>query len=100
MHLVQLKAIMVHLIQFILSTHGRNGGGSCGGIASSYDGANAGDYGIERLDLYLGFYFTPTITTQPDDISYGGSERHVFLVYQLHCQLFLMHFTVGHLAAG
>ena len=60
-----------------LSTHGRNGGGSCGGIASSYDGANAGDYGIERLDLYWDFASPPTITTQPDDISYGGSERHV-----------------------
>jgi hypothetical protein len=58
-----------------LSTHGRYGGGSCGGTASSYDYTNAGDYGIERLDLYWDFASAPTIVKHPNDASYGGDRE-------------------------
>lgn len=60
-----------------LSSHGRGGASSCGGVLSDYDGTNAGDYGIKQLDLYWDFASSPTITLQPDAISLGGATRNI-----------------------
>lgn len=62
-----------------LSSYGRGGASSCGGVLSDYDGTHAGSYGINRLDLYWDFASNPTITQQPDAAALGGPVRNVCL---------------------
>jgi hypothetical protein len=56
-----------------LSSYGRGGASSCGGLLSDYDNVNAGSYGINELKLNWNYASPPTLSTLISDVNGNGN---------------------------